>query len=101
MFTAFERVLCPPLDAYRLIYCELMRRLHVVFHFSMTCAPPSRGLSLHVQKLDTQLMVVPRIMRVYTRVICFETRHWCCRRCLLIELLGCCVRHLFCLLGLV
>jgi hypothetical protein len=66
------------LSAYQLIYFELMRHLHAVFHFSMMCVPPERGVSLHVQELDTQLMVVPRIIRVYARVICFETWCWCC-----------------------
>jgi hypothetical protein len=74
VFTAFKQVLCPPSRAYQLIYWEIMHRLRAIFHFSMTCVPPSRRLSFCVRELDTQLMVVPWNMHVYAGVICFGSQ---------------------------
>jgi hypothetical protein len=101
VFATFERVLCLPSSTYRPVYCELMRCLRAVFHFSSMCVSPSHRLLFHVWELDTQLSVVSQTMRVCTGVVCSGTRHWRCWRCLLIESLGRCERHMFCLLGLV
>jgi hypothetical protein len=115
VFTTFKRVLCPPLSAYRPIYCELMRHLRAVFClfidmcasfarvfiYSSTCVPPLHGLSFPVRELDTQLFVVPQTMHVCARVFFYGSWCWRCLRCLFIESLECCERRLFCLHSLV